>query len=648
MFLRFLRDDPTAALDALDVIVWEADAADGRYLRVSGYAAALLGYPVSEWLKRPTFWRDHLHPADREKALAFRQAAVAAGQPFRQEYRFLAANGRAIWFRDRVQFLDRGRGRRRLFGLTTDVTDRRETEDALRESVRRHREILENVHLLAVSLDPGGAVTFCNDFFLRLAGWRREEVLGRNWFDLFAPLESRESRRRQFLAWMREGRLPSHLESDLLTRSGRRRSIAWNHGLLRDVHGRLSGCTSLGEDVTERKELQLQVIHAQKMEALGRLTGGVAHDFNNLLAAISGYRELLRPHLPADHPGQRHLDEIAKVVSRASDLTQRLLAFSRRQPMKLQRLDLNTILANMDGMLRRLIGERVALHIHPGASLHPVLADPGQIEQVVMNLAVNARDAMPKGGTLTIETRNMDRAEVAEVAVLRERPAGDWVVAIVTDTGTGMDDATLSRLFEPFFTTKEEGKGTGLGLSTLYGIVRQSGGEVDVQSRLGEGSRFRVFLPRATRDEKPDASEAAPAPSPSRPRANATLLLAEDEPSVRDLLTELLASEGYRLLVGCDGNDALAKARAHDGPIHLLLTDLVMPGLAGFDLAKRLLEERPGLRVLFISGHTGPHAINPDEIPAPNAFLQKPFSTATLLQRVAHLLAQDVTPPKRS
>jgi len=447
---------------------------------------------------------------------------------------------------------------------------------------------------------------------------------------------------------MREGNLPPHFESDLLTRSGRRRSIAWNHGLLRDVRGQICGCTSIGEDVTERKELQIQVVHAQKMEALGRLTGGVAHDFNNLLAAISGYSELLQPHLPAEHPGRRHIEEIEKVVRRASDLTHRLLAFSRRQPMKPQRLDLNAVIANMDGMLRRLIGERVALRLQLGESLHPILADPGQMEQVVMNLAVNARDAMPKGGTLDIETRNVDRAEAAGTAVLRERPASDWVALTVTDTGAGMNEATLSRLFEPFFTTKEEGKGTGLGLSTLYGIIRQSGGEVEAQSRVGEGSRFRVFLPRAEKEREPEAAAAAPTPSRPNRHNDTTLLIAEDEPYVRDLLSEVLSSEGYRLIVGNDGSEALAKARAHDGPIHLLLTDIVMPGLAGADLAKQLLAERPSLRVLFISGHTGPHAINPDEIPTPNGFLQKPFSMATLLQKVERLLAGDAAPPKRS
>jgi PAS domain S-box-containing protein len=632
-------------LEGLDMILWETDAASGRYVLVNQHAQSILGYPPKAWTENPAFWREHLHPSDREEAVAFRAAAVADGKPFRQEYRMIAANGRVVWIRDRVQLVAGPRGRLHLLGVSTDVSDRHDSEEALRESVRRYRETLENAHLSAVSLDLQGAVTFCNDFFLRLAGWERQEVIGRNWFDLFAPPEARESRRQRFLAWMREGNLPPHVEAELLTRSNRRRMIAWNHGLLRDVRGRVCGCTSIGEDVTERNELQLQVVHAQKMEALGRLTGGVAHDFNNLLTAISGYSELLQLRLPVSDPLRRHAEEIQKVVDRATELTQRLLAFSRKQPMKPRRLDLNGIVANMDGMLRRVIGEHIILSVNPGRDIHPVRADPGQLEQVVMNLSVNARDAMPKGGTLTISTANMARDAAAGIAALRGLPPGDWAVITVSDTGVGMDDATLARLFEPFFTTKEAGKGTGLGLSTIYGIVRQNGGMIDVQSRVGEGSRFRVFLPHALDAPEPE-EVAARAPAPRR--GDETLLVAEDEPYVRELLSDVLSGEGYRVIVANDGGEALAKARGHDGPIHLLITDIVMPGLAGTDLARQLVAERPGLRVLFISGHTGTSAVKPDQIPVPSAFLQKPFSMSTLFQRVRDLLAGEAAPPKRS
>ncbi len=635
----------TDLINALDVIIWEADASSGRYLLVNQHAESILGYPVRTWIEGPTFWRDHLHPSDREEAEAFRKAAVTDGKPFRQEYRMLASNGRIVWLRDRIQVVDGPHGKRRLLGITTNISDRHETEDALRESVRRYREMLENAHLIAASLDPQGAVTFCNDFILRLTGWEREEVIGRNWFDLFVPSEARESHRQRFLAWMREENLPPHAEVDIVTRSGRHRTISWNHGILRDLRGRICGCTSIGEDITERNELQAQLVHAQKMEALGRLTGGVAHDFNNLLTAISGYSELLQLRLPEDNPLRHYANEIQKVVDRASNLTRHLLTFSRKQPMKACLINLNGVVTNMDSMLRRVIGEHVILSVKPGTGLHPVLADTGQIEQVLMNLAVNARDAMPKGGTLTIETSNMDRVQAASVAALRGLPQGEWAVITVTDAGSGMDEATLSRLFEPFFTTKDVGKGTGLGLSTIYGIVRQSGGIIDVQSRVNEGTRFRVFLPHAiegSRTEEPKISAHLPH------QGGETLLIAEDEAYVRDLLSDVLTSQGYRVLVANDGNDALTKAREVDGPIHLLVTDIVMPGLSGTDLARQLVSERPCMRVLFISGHTGATVVKPDQIPVPSAFLQKPFSMATLFQRVRDLLEREASPPKRS
>ncbi|MCC7519405.1 MAG: PAS domain S-box protein [Verrucomicrobiae bacterium] len=627
------------------MIFWENDAASGRCLAVNAHAEAVLGYPVNAWKESPTFWRDHLHPDDRETTVAFREAAIAEGKPFRQEYRMLTAQGRVVWLRDCAQIVEGARGRRLVVGVSFDVTEQHETEEALRESVRRYREMLENARLIAVSLDPQGTITFCNDFLLGLTGWERREVIGRDWFDLFAPTEGRESRRRRFLGWMRDGSLPLHVKTDLLTRSGRRRMIAWNHGILRDTRGGISGCTSIGEDVTERNELQLQVIHAQKMEALGRITGGVAHDFNNLLTAISGYSELLQMRLPEGDSQRKLAEEIEKVVDRASELTRRLLAFSRKQPGKPRRLNLNDIVANMDGMLRRVIGENIALRVVFDKDLHLVEADPGQLEMMVMNFAANARDAMPKGGTLTLETANLDRVQAGAVAALRSLSSGEWVALTVRDTGIGMDETMLSRMFEPFFTTKEMGKGTGLGLSTIYGIVRQSGGAIEVQSRVGEGTEFCVYLPQATGPQEPEKAEETPTRA-SR-RGGETLLLAEDESSVRDLLTNVLTSEGYRVIHANDGNDALVKARNEKETIHLLLTDIVMPGLSGADLAKQLVAERPNLRVLFMSGHTGAIAIKPDLLPVPSAFLQKPFSMATLFQRVRDLLAEEAAPPAR-
>ncbi len=390
----------------------------------------------------------------------------------------------------------------------------------------------------------------------------------------------------------------------------------------------------LARDVTERHRLEEQLRQAQKMEAVGQLAGGIAHDFNNILTAILGTTQLLMRDVAAEHPMRDDLEEIRKAATRAADLTRQLLAYSRRQVLAPKLLELNAVIANLQPMLRRLIGEDIQLATALAPDLASVRADPSQLEQVILNLAVNARDAMPNGGRLTIETSNV----VLDEAYAREHPSvvpGTYVLLGVTDSGVGMDPDTKAHLFEPFFTTKPPGQGTGLGLATVYGVVKQSGGYVWVYSELGRGSSFKVYLPQVEGRVEPGA---IPIPAPRPRHTGETVLLVEDEPAVRLFARKALELAGYQVLVAPDGMEALRLAEQHSGPIQLLLTDVVMPGMSGRMLAERLCQQRPTLKVLYTSGYTDDAIVRHGVLDASAAFLQKPFSPETLERKIRDVL----------
>lgn len=389
------------------------------------------------------------------------------------------------------------------------------------------------------------------------------------------------------------------------------------------------------EDITERRTLEEQLLHSQKMEAVGRLAGGVAHDFNNLLTVIKGYSDLIVNELPEKDPMRGEVDEIRRAAERAAQLTHQLLAFSRRQVMAPRVLDLNVVIGNIQKMLKRLLGEDVELHVSLAPNLGRVKADPGQLEQVIMNLAVNARDAMPKGGKLTIETSNryIDDSYARELAVVN---AGEYAMIAVSDTGQGMDPETASHIFEPFFTTKETGKGTGLGLSTVYGIVKQSGGYIWVYSEPGMGTTFKVYLPIV---ESADADETGVRASLAQSyRGTETILLVEDEDGVRALIREVLQRHGYTVIDTRNGGEALIECERHKGEIQLLLTDVVLAQVTGTELAKRLSSMRPAMKVLFVSGYTEEAIIHHGVLEPGTAFLQKPFTPTVLARKVREVL----------
>jgi two-component system cell cycle sensor histidine kinase/response regulator CckA len=385
-------------------------------------------------------------------------------------------------------------------------------------------------------------------------------------------------------------------------------------------------------DVTERRQLESQLLQAQKMEAVGRLAGGVAHDFNNSLGVILGYTELLMRQAGDAQRGK--LEQILKATHRASGLTRQLLAFSRKQIVVPQVLDLNALLSDLQKMLGRLIGEDIDLAIVPAADLGQVKADPGQLEQVVMNLCVNARDAMPDGGTLRIETANAE-LHAGEASQQEPVASGRYVMLSVSDTGCGIEEELLSKIFEPFFTTKEPGKGTGLGLAMVYGIVKQAGGHVSAQSEPGRGTTFTIHLPRI---DEPSAAEVHEGPMPSK--GSETILLVEDEAALRAIAREILEEHGYRVIEAGGANEAIEIVNRHPEPIHLLLTDVVMRGMNGRALAESLAAARPGLRVLYMSGYTDDVIAHSGVLEPGTLLITKPFTALALLGSVRQALGE--------
>jgi two-component system, cell cycle sensor histidine kinase and response regulator CckA len=408
-----------------------------------------------------------------------------------------------------------------------------------------------------------------------------------------------------------------------------------------DKTGRVYRLVGLVEDITQLRLTEEQFRQAQRMEAIGRLAGGVAHDFNNLLTAILGYAGFAISDLPPENPVSGFVQEIQKAGESAVNLTRQLLAFSRRQILQPQVMDLNHVVRHVNPLLRRLIGEDVVLRMKLDEALHRIHADSGQVEQVIMNLAVNARDAMPMGGQLLIETGNV---ELDEHYVARHpgSRSGAHVMLAVSDTGTGMDEATQRRIFEPFFTTKEAAKGTGLGLATVYGIVKQSQGSIWVYSEVGHGSTFKIYLPIATA-----ASDAPSRPAPPRPRVltgTETILVVEDEPEVRAVTRATLQRSGYQVIEVSNSAEAFDRSRAHQGPIHLVFTDVVLHGLSGRRLAQQLRTERPDVRVIYTSGYTDDAIVQHGVLEPGLEFVQKPFTSEALLSKIREVLDAPVSP----
>jgi PAS domain S-box-containing protein len=478
-----------------------------------------------------------------------------------------------------------------------------------------------------------GTIVYVNPAFERATGYAAPDVLG-NTPDVLRSDKHDGAFYADLWHTLRAGRV-WHGEIVNRRKDGSLFTEELNISPVRDEQGRITNYVSIAQDVTARRELEAQLRQAQKMEAVGRLAGGVAHDFNNLLTIVKGRSQILLARPDLSDSVRRNVDLIEKAADRASGLTKQLLAFSRKQVLELKVLDLNAIVSGLEPMLRRLIGEHIELTLALDPDCGHVKADPGQLEQVIMNLIVNARDAMPQGGRLTIETLQVALAEGAATQQHPDARPGTYAVLTVSDTGTGMDADTKARIFEPFFTTKELGKGTGLGLSTVYGIVQQSGGFITVESEPGRGTAFSVCLPWVA---DPVGTGDTPAPAPRRIRGTETILLVEDQEEVLELASEILQAEGYAVLVARQGDEALRLYEQHTGPIHLLVTDVVMPQMSGRELAERFARVRPKLKVLYMSGYTDDEVVNHGDFGSAAALLQKPFSPDALVKKVREML----------
>ncbi len=516
--------------------------------------------------------------------------------------------------------------------IMRDTTKRKLAERALKESEERFQQLFDEAPVGYHELDKEGRIVKVNRTELDMLGYTEEDMIGRHVWDFIVERDtSREAFKVKLEGAMKTGEA---FERTYIKKDGTTLPGIIVDRLLKDKEGRIAGIRSTIQDISERKKLEEQIRQSQKMEAIGRLAGGLAHDFNNMMTAVIGYSELLLNRLAKNNPLRQEIEEIKKAGERATSLTNQLLAFSRRQVIKPEVLSLNALIANMERMLRPLIGEDIDLVIVLDPGLGPVKADPGQIEQIIMNLVVNARDAMPEGGKLIIETANVELDSTYALRHLAVQP-GPYVMLAVSDTGRGMDKETQSHLFEPFFTTKGPGKGTGLGLSTIYGIVKQNSGNIWVYSEPGKGTTFKVYLLRA---EEAVESIKKGKGAVKIPRGSDTILLVEDEDMVCDLACRVLLESGYSVLVAHNPGDAIKICERHGGPIHLMVSDVVMPNMNGRDLAKKLASIRPEMKVLYISGYADSTIIQHGDLESGVAFLQKPFTQSALTQKVRKVL----------
>ena len=519
--------------------------------------------------------------------------------------------------------------------LELEIVERKRAEEALAESEKRYRAVVEDQTELICRFLPDGTLTFVNQAYCRYVGKKRDEILGRKVIPLFA--EADPSVLQQRVASLTAEKPVQTHEHSVVTNGDEIRWQQWTDRAIFDEQSKLVEFQSVGRDITERKRLEEQLLQSQKMEAIGRLAGGIAHDFNNLLTVILAYSDMLLHELEEDDPLHLDMEEINRAGERAAALTRQLLAFSRKQMLQPEILDLNQILTLMEGMLRRLIGEDIALDISLTDDIGAVKADPGQIEQVLLNLVVNARDAMPHGGMLVIKTDNITLTEEDTQHI--ELEPGQYVILSITDSGQGMDAETQTHIFEPFFTTKAPGVGTGLGLATVFGIVKQSDGHIDLNSEVGLGTTFKIYLPHLSDTPTKVIQQTTRS---AIPRGTETVLLVEDEDDVRQLVQMILTEQGYSVLVAGYGQQALEVCDQFDDPIDLLLTDVIMPGgMNGRDLADRLKPRYPDMRVLYMSGYTENTIIHHGVLDESLELLQKPFTLDVLARRVRAVLDAD-------
>ncbi len=562
--------------------------------------------------------------------------AVETGASYDLEVAMIRADGATCWTTTRGEAIRGTDGTVvKLRGTVHDITELKLAEGTL----RLQSAALNAVANTIIITDRRGNMVWANPAFTTLTGYTVEEAIGKN----MRELAKSGAHDRAFYKRLWDTIVAGDVWSGTIT-NRRKDGSPYPEELtitpLKDDRGDITHFIALKWDLTSERALQAQFLQSQKMETVGRLAAGIAHDFNNLLTVINGTADLALTTSKEGDPLHAELRDMRQAGERAALLTRQLLAFSRQQVMQFETLNLSTLVANLHGMLQRLIGEDIALVATPAKEVSSVNADPVQIEQVIMNLAVNARDAMPYGGTLTVETASveLDEAYAAEHPSVRPGP---YVMLAISDTGVGMNEATRARIFEPFFTTKGPGKGTGLGLSTVYGIVAQSGGTIWVYSEPRKGTTFKVYLPRVDAVPK----EGKPVANVTSARGTETVLVVEDDAAVCHLAKRILELAGYTVLTAGNGEEALALLERHEGAVHLMITDMVMPGMSGRDLAVRLQDIRPRMKVIFTSGYTAdsiPRSGRPDEV---DHFIGKPYAPAQLTRALREVLDSEEIQP---
>ncbi len=521
-----------------------------------------------------------------------------------------------------------------IIGFLVDITEQKRSVEALRQAEEKYRTIFENAVEGIYQTTPDGTYKSANPALARMLGFDTPEEL----IDVRKDIRTQEyvnpEMHVEFIETMKKHGVVQNFEYEAYRKDGKIIWVSENARVVRNSEGRILYFEGTVEDITNHRELEQQLRQMQKIEAIGRLAGGVAHDFNNILMAISSYAELLDKKL-TDEAARRYAGEIVKATDRGSALTEGLLTFSRKQVLSLKVLDLNTLIAEQIKMLRRLIPENIDLQFIAADDIGPVKADPNQVQQVLMNLIINARDAMPNGGRLVIETGNAE-LNASHSLIADQVQAGKYVMVAVSDNGCGMNAETKSHLFEPFFTTKEQGKGTGLGLAIVFGIVKQNAGQICVDSEPGKGATFRVYFPLVKDALQSEDGERFEAPV----RGVETVLLVEDEDGVRESTAEYLTENGYTVLRANGGPDALQLAESYSQPINLLLTDLVMPRMSGRELSERITRTRPEIRVVFMSGYSNNLLSNRETLESGHVLLQKPFRLAALGQCIREVLGR--------
>jgi len=626
--LRESEDRFHAFMDNSPAVAFMKDE-DGRFVYVNQLFERFFKLTHVQWFGKTDF---DLWPEETARQLRDNDRAILAEDRPGEMFETVLGPDGAIhhWLVFKFHVKDHA-GRRFLGGMAVDITEHKQAEHNLAVSELRYRRLFETAKDGILILDyETGHIVDINPFLTTMLGFSREEVLGKTLWDIGFARDTAASKL-NFDDLKREGYV-RYENLPLETKDHRTFLVEFISNVYPVDTQNVIQCNI--RDITERRQLEQQLRQAQKMEAIGKLAGGIAHDFNNIVTIITGYSDLLVSRIGPEDPMRRELEQIKKAGDRAHSLTRQLLAFSRRQMLQPKVLDLNAVVTNLEPMLQRLIGENIELATVMKPGLGQVRADPGLIEQVIMNLAINARDAMPQGGKLLIESDNVVLDEAYARLHLPTQP-GSYVCLAVSDTGCGMDEATQSRIFEPFFTTKDKGKGTGLGLSTVYGIVKQSGGYIWVYSERGQGTTFKIYLPRvvAPADSVPPVTHWS-----ALPQGTETALLVEDEPEVRWLVRDMLQRLGYTVLEARHGIEAQVLSIQHQGPIHLLITDVVMPQMSGREIAERLTSEHPETKVLYMSGYTDDAVVRHGVLTADIAFLQKPFTPEALARKVREVL----------